>query len=37
VVLGVKNRAERTDCPTAAEAGPLPQDLVARVDAGFAV
>ena len=37
VVLGVKNRAELADCLAAAEAGPLPQDLVARVDACFAV
>ena len=37
VVLGVKNRAELADCLAAAEAGPLPQDLVAQVDACFAV
>jgi aryl-alcohol dehydrogenase-like predicted oxidoreductase len=32
VVLGVKNRAELAECVAAAEAGPLPADLVARVD-----
>ncbi len=37
VVLGVKNRAELADCLAAAETGPLPQDLVAQVDACFAV
>ena len=35
VVLGVKNRAELADCVAAAAAGPLPDDLVARVDACF--
>ena len=33
LVLGVKNRAELAECVAAAEAGPLPADLVARVDA----
>lgn len=33
LVLGVKNRAELAGCVTAAEAGPLPPDLVARIDA----
>ncbi len=32
LVLGVKNRTEFAECVTAAEAGPLPADLVARVD-----
>jgi aryl-alcohol dehydrogenase-like predicted oxidoreductase len=32
LVLGVKNRAELAECVAAAEAGPLPPDLVARVD-----
>jgi aryl-alcohol dehydrogenase-like predicted oxidoreductase len=32
VVLGVKNRIELGECLAAAEAGPLPADLVARVD-----
>ena len=32
VVLGVKNRAELAECVAAAEAGPLPPDLVARID-----
>jgi aryl-alcohol dehydrogenase-like predicted oxidoreductase len=32
VVLGVKNRRELAECVTAAEAGPLPTDLIARVD-----
>jgi aryl-alcohol dehydrogenase-like predicted oxidoreductase len=32
VVLGVKNRRELTECVVAAEAGPLPADLLARVD-----
>jgi aryl-alcohol dehydrogenase-like predicted oxidoreductase len=32
VVLGVKNRSELAECVAAAEAGPLPADLVARVD-----
>ena len=33
VVLGVKNRAELADCIAAAEAGPLPPHLIARIDA----
>jgi aryl-alcohol dehydrogenase-like predicted oxidoreductase len=33
LVLGVKNRAELAGCVAAAEAGPLPGDLVARIDA----
>jgi aryl-alcohol dehydrogenase-like predicted oxidoreductase len=32
VVLGVKNRRELAECITAAEADPLPADLMARVD-----
>src|SRR6266481_7445112 len=32
VVLGVKNRRELAECLAAAEAGPLPADLLARVD-----
>jgi len=32
VVLGVKNRSELAECVAAAEVGPLPADLVARVD-----
>jgi aryl-alcohol dehydrogenase-like predicted oxidoreductase len=32
LVLGVKNRPELAECVAAAEAGPLPADLVARVD-----
>ena len=33
LVLGVKNRSELAGCIAAAEAGPLPPDLSARVDA----
>ena len=33
LVLGVKNRQELTECVTAADAGPLPPDLMARIDA----
>jgi len=33
LVLGVKNRRELAECVVAAEAGPLPAELVARVDA----
>ena len=33
LVLGVKNRAELAACVAGAEAGPLPQALVARIDA----
>jgi aryl-alcohol dehydrogenase-like predicted oxidoreductase len=32
LVLGVKNRAELAGCVAAADAGPLPADLAARVD-----
>src|SRR3984893_861766 len=32
VVLGVKNRTELAECVVAAEAGPLPADLLTRVD-----
>jgi aryl-alcohol dehydrogenase-like predicted oxidoreductase len=32
VVLGVKNRRELAECVAAAEAGPLPVDVIARVD-----
>jgi aryl-alcohol dehydrogenase-like predicted oxidoreductase len=31
-VLGVKNRSELAECIAAAEAGPLPADLIARID-----
>ena len=33
LVLGVKNRAELAECVAAAEAGPLPAELIARIDA----
>jgi aryl-alcohol dehydrogenase-like predicted oxidoreductase len=33
LVLGVKNRQELAGCIAAAEAGPLPADLVQRMDA----
>jgi aryl-alcohol dehydrogenase-like predicted oxidoreductase len=33
LVLGVKNRQELAECIAAAAAGPLPADLVARIDA----
>ena len=33
LVLGVKNRQELAACVAAAEAGPLPPELVARIDA----
>ena len=36
VVLGVKNRHELAECVAAAEAGPLPADMVARVDRSVA-
>lgn len=36
LVLGVKNRAELAACVAAAEAGPLPAELVARIDAAAA-
>jgi aryl-alcohol dehydrogenase-like predicted oxidoreductase len=32
VVLGVKNRTELAECVAASEAGPLPADVIARVD-----
>jgi len=32
VVLGVKNRRELAECVAAAEAGPLPADLLTRID-----
>jgi aryl-alcohol dehydrogenase-like predicted oxidoreductase len=32
LVLGVKNRTELAECVAAAEAGPLPADLFARID-----
>ena len=32
LVLGVKNRRELAECIEAAEAGPLPPDMVARID-----
>jgi aryl-alcohol dehydrogenase-like predicted oxidoreductase len=32
LVLGVKNRTELAECVAAAEAGPLPAELIARVD-----
>ena len=35
VVLGVKNRAELAECVAAAAAGPLPADVMARVDGCF--
>jgi hypothetical protein len=31
-VLGVKNRRELAECVAAAEAGPLPAELLTRVD-----
>jgi aryl-alcohol dehydrogenase-like predicted oxidoreductase len=33
LVIGVKNRSELTGCVAAAKAGPLPADLIARIDA----
>ena len=36
LVLGVKNRTELAGCVAAAAAGPLPADLVARIDASVA-
>jgi aryl-alcohol dehydrogenase-like predicted oxidoreductase len=36
LVLGVKNRRELAECIGAAEAGPLPGDLMARIDASVA-
>ncbi|CAN5922814.1 hypothetical protein BH11PSE3_BH11PSE3_06660 [soil metagenome] len=36
LVLGVKNRRELAQCVAAAEAGPLPADLVARINSAVA-
>jgi aryl-alcohol dehydrogenase-like predicted oxidoreductase len=36
LVLGVKNRTELADCVAAAHAGPLPAELMARIDAAVA-
>jgi aryl-alcohol dehydrogenase-like predicted oxidoreductase len=36
LVLGVKNRSELAGCIAAAAAGPLPPDVVARIDATVA-
>jgi aryl-alcohol dehydrogenase-like predicted oxidoreductase len=36
LVLGVKNRHELGECIAAAEAGALPADLIARIDASVA-
>jgi aryl-alcohol dehydrogenase-like predicted oxidoreductase len=36
LVLGVKNRQELAECVAAEQAGPLPADLVARIDAAVA-
>ena len=36
LVLGVKNREELAACVAAAWAGPLPPELIARVDASVA-
>ena len=32
LVLGVKNRTELAECVAAAEAGPLPAEIIARID-----
>jgi aryl-alcohol dehydrogenase-like predicted oxidoreductase len=32
LVLGVKNRQELADCVAAAEAGPLPPELITQID-----
>jgi aryl-alcohol dehydrogenase-like predicted oxidoreductase len=37
LVLGVKNRQELAQCVAAAEAGPLPSDLIARIDAAVSI
>jgi aryl-alcohol dehydrogenase-like predicted oxidoreductase len=36
LVLGVKNRRELAECVAAADVGPLPQELMSRVDASVA-
>ena len=36
LVLGVKNRQELAECVAAAQSGPLPPDLIARIDAAVA-
>ncbi len=36
LVLGVKNRQELAECVAAAQSGPLPADLIARIDASVA-
>jgi aryl-alcohol dehydrogenase-like predicted oxidoreductase len=36
LLYGVKNRAELAECVAAAAAGPLPADLVARIDRSIA-
>ena len=36
LVLGVKNRQELAECVAAAEAGSLPAEMIARVDASVA-
>jgi aryl-alcohol dehydrogenase-like predicted oxidoreductase len=36
LVLGVKNRQELAECVAAAQAGPMPAELVARIDASVA-
>jgi aryl-alcohol dehydrogenase-like predicted oxidoreductase len=35
VVLGVKNREELSECLAAAAAGPLPAEIMERVDSCF--
>jgi aryl-alcohol dehydrogenase-like predicted oxidoreductase len=35
LVLGIKNRRELAECVAAAEAGPLPTDLITRIDAAM--
>jgi aryl-alcohol dehydrogenase-like predicted oxidoreductase len=37
LVLGVKNRQELAECVAAAEAGPLPPELIARIDRSAAL
>jgi aryl-alcohol dehydrogenase-like predicted oxidoreductase len=36
LVLGVKNRTELAECVVAADAGPLPAELIARIDRSVA-